>query len=144
MGVKTLFVMRHGDASFGGPDHARPLTSRGSDEVMASAGHLTGIGWIAASPLLRARQSAGEVMGGDACRVEIWPELIPGGTPGGVYGKLQSTAGNGLLVSHLPLVAVLIEDLTGVVPQMTTGTVAKVSGKELLPGWCALDWVKQP
>ena len=140
--MNTVFIMRHGDAQRGVPDHARPLTEVGEEEVVSAIRHLGELRWIAASPLRRAQESAALVLAQRTAPIETWRELVPGGTPEAVYGKLRDSTGPGLVVSHLPLVAVLIGELTGAMPQMSTGTVARVSGEAFLPGWCELDWVK--
>ena len=134
--------MRHGEAAPGVPDDLRPLTLSGQAAVAAMAAHADGVTWIAASPLVRAQETATLVQGIFAVPIESWQELVPGGKPQLVYGKLAESSGTGLLVTHQPFVDMFITDLTSTVPRMSPGALARIRGEALLPGYCELVWVK--
>lgn len=112
-----LFIMRHGIArDLGGGIHHdadRPLTPEGLDRTGRIADRLTWIcgeiDWIAASPLLRARQTA-EVVG---ARFNLEPDILEDLQPGGDLRHLLSqlrhkNPGRALWVGHLPDVAGLV------------------------------------
>ncbi len=114
--------MRHGEAAMTIPDAARELTAKGIQQVQQQANQLCLEGMIPShifvSPLKRAQQSA-ELMAQVLCpTVEVTTinSLKPNDSPAAVLTALDKQVeqdnrewdtGCLLLVSHLPLVAVL-------------------------------------
>lgn len=115
----TIWIMRHGQAAAGRPDHRRELTEHGRDEARRMAG------WLAealsdaqrqalrivASPYRRAQQTAEIVAESLGRPVETLVSITPDDPVEPVIDWLQSEAAETptLLVSHMPLVG----ELTG-------------------------------
>lgn len=133
--------MRHGkaeDTRQGFNDTDRRLTKKGREEILA-AGHWMAeqglrFDLIAASPLVRAQETAGIIAGclGKKDRPATWKELVPGGNPDTVYRLLANHAGLHavLLVGHEPLLSALISRIiagTGFAAiAMPKGALAKI------------------
>ena len=126
------------------PDQLRPLTEQGRLDIGINSAFLEGVEWIAASPLRRSQESAEIVCERCPCEIKTWKELTPSATPNAVYCKLVEVPGTGLLVTHQPFVDQLVADLTAIVPRMSPGALALVSGEAMMPGYCELRWVRQP
>jgi phosphohistidine phosphatase len=117
-----LFLIRHAAASDGAlysADGERPLTAdgrRSAQAVGASlAQHGVKLDHIVASPLVRAVETAELIavsLGYDG-ELEIWPELLPEGSPQHVIGKLGPRSGRTALVGHLPSIGNLLGTLLG-------------------------------
>jgi phosphohistidine phosphatase len=81
--MKTLFVIRHGKAEPRGAhasDADRPLTADGAEEMKAvgrALGRLTDISVVLTSPLVRARQTAEQIVAGfePAPKLEVLDQL---------------------------------------------------------------------
>lgn len=114
-----LYILRHGKAEEAGPggdDAGRRLTKKGREEIAAAGRWLAardpGIGLIAASPLLRAQETAAIV---SRCldREEppaTWKVLAPGGSPEQVCRQIAQHAECRavLLAGHEPLLSALV------------------------------------
>lgn len=135
--------MRHGkagDAGHGMDDARRTLTKKGHEEIAAVADWMAAQGLefdlIAASPLVRAQETAAIVAGTLEIpgTMETWKILVPGGSPGEVCRELGRYPEDRaiLLVGHEPLLSSLIGRIiageTGAGIAMTTGALAKIRG----------------
>jgi phosphohistidine phosphatase len=135
-----VFILRHGKAEDAGhgSDAGRRLTQKGHDEITAVAHWMAGQGLafdlIAASPLVRAQETAAIVAGilGTPEKLETWKVLVPGGNPDTVCHEISRHADAGaiLLVGHEPLLSALIGRIiagnggAGII--MTKGALAKI------------------
>jgi phosphohistidine phosphatase len=120
----VIDIVRHGEAAASAPggDAERPLTARGREAVRALAADLAAHGWapdrVFSSPYVRARQTA-EVLarhGAPGLAPVTLECLVPGADPGDLLAELVAlghTRGHVVLVSHMPLVALLTRLLTG-------------------------------
>lgn len=114
---ESLWIMRHGEAAPGWPDAQRELTVHGQQEVVRMAEWLTSTLeeqrlerlHIAASPYVRARQTAAIVAERLGRPVDTLPLITPNDPPEPVIDWLQHNADGvpWLLVSHMPLVGAL-------------------------------------
>lgn len=131
--IVTLGVVRHGRAGGQGPDAA--LLPEGADYVARLGRRLHGEGWIPAaafsSPYVRARDTLlillGE-LGANVSPVEL-RELTPDHDPRAVLEALVARrlpAGRVLVVSHNPLVARLVQELTGEPEDFYPGTFVEI------------------
>ena len=87
-----LFVVRHAEAAPGEPDELRPLTDAGRDGARALAATLAaeGVELVLSSPLLRARETAGDDRRRPpALDVEIDERLAPGATADAVRAAVD-------------------------------------------------------
>ncbi|QII36832.1 phosphohistidine phosphatase SixA [Rouxiella badensis] len=134
-----VVIMRHGEAALdAASDSVRPLTDCGCDETVCMASWLNGrsvkIQRVLVSPYLRAQQTLEKVRQALSLpeKVDVLPELTPGGNPAQVAEELQALAREGvssvLVVSHLPLVGYLVAELCpGQCPPMfATSAMASV------------------
>lgn len=120
-----ILVMRHGEAQAQAADDAsRALTAHGRAQARAQGQWLAMHGapdalWV--SPYLRAQQTADEVLAGlgqPLARVTL-PELTPSGDIAAITALLAGSddCQRVLMVSHMPMVAYLVEALVpGEVP----------------------------
>lgn len=118
---ETLWVMRHGEAGPGYPDHERSLTAAGEREVarMAAWFHRQRLAdpldlpplRLGASPYRRAQQTAAIMAERLGVAVETLPLITPDDPVEALFDWLQEHAMGApwLLVSHMPLVG----ELTG-------------------------------
>ena len=75
-----LFLVRHAEAAPGEPDELRPLTAAGRAAARALAARLArdDVELCSASPLLRARETAGEIARTAQAPLEVDDRLAPG------------------------------------------------------------------
>jgi phosphohistidine phosphatase len=135
-----LYILRHGkaeDAGHGISDADRKLTKKGREEIIGvgqwMAAQEVSFDLIAASPLVRAQETAALVAGVLGTKtMTTWPVLVPGGSPDAVChetGKFPEDTAI-LLVGHEPLLSTLVSriiagnDDAGIV--MTKGSLAKI------------------
>ena len=99
-----LFVVRHAEAAPGEPDELRPLTMAGRAAARALAAQLAaeGIEIVLSSPLLRARETAGEIGRAAQVPVEVDDRLAPGAAPDGVRGAIDGRGATVVVVGHQP------------------------------------------
>ena len=145
-----LYLLRHGDAIEGFPDRSRLLSAFGREQVsdVALAHRLAceGIEKVVSSPYTRAAQTAEIfVRGAGLTKTIDWlNDLTPQGDLRAIEEFLQNTEVESvLLVSHLPLVSLLIDYLTGESGiYMGTGSLASLSmpfaGREI----AQLNWIQ--
>ncbi len=147
-----LFVLRHGQAE---PslinDDVRQLTAKGRlvtrrvIEMRREA--LSNISQLWVSPLIRAQQTA-EIVASyvPGLSLQTTSLLIPEAKPGQVIDWLQSFSANEsiLLVSHLPLVGKLLDQLCGQVEgyhPMATSSLAALELEPVAAGLARLLWL---
>ena len=146
-----LYLFRHGKAEPAGEsgDDARELTAQGREDVRRTAEALARSGVkpdaIAASPLVRARQTA-EIAGqalGLAWQTD--DRLRPGATLGHVLAMLAAGQWQGImLVGHEPYLSAMVHQLTGGRVRMRTAGIARVDLERLEPGAGVLVWLASP
>jgi phosphohistidine phosphatase SixA len=134
-----LDLVRHGHAMASGPDGdaSRSLSERGRQEVARLARALVKHGWrperTFASPLLRARETAALLSEmASVPAAEILEELAPDVKPSEALGALASSGARGhvLLVSHLPLLDLLVQGLTGESHGLDPATLIRIEVDE--------------
>ncbi|WP_158538064.1 MULTISPECIES: phosphohistidine phosphatase SixA [Corallincola] len=135
-----VFIMRHGQAEeLAGRDKDRALTPDGRLESSLMARWLVEQGghfqYALVSPYLRAQQTFSQVnavLGIQRSDVEVLEELTPHGTPDAVADYLYALADKGidslLIVSHMPLVSFLVEqlDCKHATPMFSPSSVARI------------------
>ena len=109
-----LLILRHGKAEQQLlDDDNRQLAAKGFKQARFIGGQIAAMPLqpqlLALSPLLRTRQTADCVQElVNIKQVQVWPELIHGGSPASVDDKVRESGFQRiLLVSHMPLVATL-------------------------------------
>lgn len=139
-----IIIMRHGDAVFTGED--RVLSELGISEVRKTGSALVKdfrIDKVFCSPKTRARQTAAIVqkIADLAIAPEILEELCPSGDCEQICSYIEASVDENetlLLVSHLPLVAYLAENLlrrSCNIPDFVTATafVLEKDGEKYYP-----------
>lgn len=148
-----LFIMRHGEAeSRAESDMHRELTAQGKGDIaqMAEtyADDLASVDIIWASPYARAQQTAQIMSTALGKPVVTQAFLPPNGNPSEVLDILQNIGEQTvLMVSHQPLVGVLVDGLAGLEPgryRMGTGSLANIWTDVYAKGCCELRWLHQP
>jgi len=133
--------MRHGQANANpvlGSDRERHLTDVGTVQVKTVLNTAKQLGAkinaIACSPLDRAKETAEIAAMIFGLQYSVTNSLEPEGSPEGVYDELSKLdpVKSVLLISHQPLVSILLADILGTEPKASfaTGTLAivKVDG----------------
>lgn len=123
--MTTLLILRHGPADApraGHPDAERALSPEGRRRTQAAMKRLVGLGYrpdlICHSPYRRAVETASALQAEAGCDLEARGELTPQGCPEQVATWLLAMAlerptATLALVSHEPLVSLLLETLAG-------------------------------
>src|SRR5690606_25984636 len=116
--VRTLFLMRHGEAAWTRPDSERELTERGREQtravVAAMGSRLAHLDALYSSPYRRARQTLAEVeqltgFQATAC----YDFLVPDEPPQRALEALEPhIRDHTLIVAHQPLLGSLVSLLT--------------------------------
>jgi phosphohistidine phosphatase len=128
-----LWLLRHADATEGGPDELRPLSPRGVQQATDAGIALARLGAeldaCLSSPKLRALQTARLACESLGLEVETAPALA--GSP---FDPQELAAGRVevLLVGHDPSISLALHDLTGAQVRMRKGGLAGVDKGELL------------
>lgn len=134
--TRRLFLMRHGEAGWGYPDHERELTPHGHEQAARMAGwfgqqSLEGVR-LHVSPYVRARQTASHVAGALGSEPQVLPIITPDDSPQAVCDWLLGEDHERplILVSHMPLVgelaALLVEGRAGHGLAFATAAVAEL------------------
>jgi phosphohistidine phosphatase len=112
-----VYLVRHAEAASGEPDELRPLTPAGRSAARDLGSRLGAEGArpavVLTSPLLRARETAGELARALGCEVEADERLAPGATAETVR---ESVAGRGdevVAVGHQPDCGRIAAELSG-------------------------------
>jgi len=145
-GVFQLLLMRHGSTVPNAiEDAARVLSLEGRAEVIHVGAALRRRSLLASavvsSPYLRARQTAellSEAL--DLPRLEDDKRLIPAGDPEALALDLVAEARSLIAVLHLPLIAALVQTLTGEVVAAPTGALFAVEGSNQSDERPVLKW----
>jgi phosphohistidine phosphatase len=112
-----LYLVRHAEASPGEPDELRRLTPGGRAaardlgvRLAADGAQPTG---VLTSPLLRARETAGEVARGLGCEVEADERLAPGATAEALREAVAGRSDEVVVVGHQPDCGRIAAELSG-------------------------------
>ena len=110
-----LFVVRHAEAAPGEPDELRPLTDAGRAAARALAARLAqeDVELVLASPLLRARETAGEIARTARAPLEVDDRLAPGATPDGIRAAVDGRGETVVAVGHQPDCGEVVLAFTG-------------------------------
>ncbi|MDW5377555.1 phosphohistidine phosphatase SixA [Halomonas sp. HP20-15] len=153
---QSLWIMRHGQAAAGRPDEGRELTAQGREEVALMADWLARSLTpsqavelrIAASPYLRAQQTASIVADRLDKRVETLSSITPDDSVEAVIDWLQASRAAWLLVSHMPLVGSLTGRLVDRDPRsqlpMPTAAIAALEADVWAAGCAELCTFRHP
>jgi phosphohistidine phosphatase len=112
-----LYLVRHAEAAPGEPDELRPLTPQGREQARKLArrmrDELTHPQAILTSPLLRARETGGELS--RALNIEAEPDdrLAPGATADDVRAALSGRGDPVVVVGHQPDCGQIVAALAG-------------------------------
>jgi phosphohistidine phosphatase len=112
-----LYLVRHAEAAPGEPDELRPLTEEGREQARALGERLRGEdaspSVILTSPLLRARETGGELA--RALDVESEPDerLAPGASADDVRAAIEGRGDQVVVVGHQPDCGQIAAALTG-------------------------------
>ena len=143
-----LLILRHGDAEAGSPDRYRQLSAYGRDQVQRQAlkhqHEAAAIELVVSSPYTRAAQTAEIFIRTIKHNRIVWlDDLTPQGDLRAIEGFLQRTnVETVLMVTHLPLVGLLIDYLTGETgTRMGTANLASLSMEFPAQGTASLNWI---
>lgn len=148
-----VFIMRHGEAEArAATDAQRQLTEDGIQQIHFMAteyGHLlSGVDAVWSSPYIRAQQTASIMAESLGKEIVTQPFLPPNGNPIEVLGALEQYRQQTLLlVSHQPLVSILIDGLAGLEPgshRMCTGALTCLETEVYANNCCDLKWLHHP
>lgn len=156
--MNHVLIMRHGEAAPGFPDHARPLTSRGEQEVEAMArwlaqrveqGELT-LPTLYASPYVRAQQTAQRISDALGAPLQTLSFITPEDIAADVSEWLihHNDEAPIMLVSHMPLVGDLAGLLVEGAPSQglgfPTAAIAELEADVWAAGCAQLKRFTQP
>jgi phosphohistidine phosphatase len=146
-----IIIMRHGEAAHeAGRDDLRPLTEKGRKQSTRMAewvlNQLPRIDRVLVSPFLRAQQTWETVRLSlpTPANIEEVHDLVPYGRSEVVSDYLRALDDEYvLIISHLPLVGYIVNDLCAntVPPMFVTSGMASVT---LIEGQGRLDWLEGP
>jgi phosphohistidine phosphatase len=131
--LRTYALLRHGLAGGQAPDSA--LLPEGVAYLRRLGAKLESEGWkpgaILTSPYTRARDSAGVLAGvlGFEAPAVVLPALVPEGEPDEALAAITAAAPLAtpvLVVTHLPLVGRLAQDLVGEDLSFSPGTLVEI------------------
>jgi phosphohistidine phosphatase len=112
-----LYLVRHAQAAPGEPDELRPLTREGREQARALGERLRGENVhpdaLLTSPLLRARETGGELA--RALEIEAEPDerLAPGASVEDVRAAVEGRGERVVVVGHQPDCGEIAAALTG-------------------------------
>ena len=112
-----LYLVRHAEAESGEPDELRKLTREGREQARALGRRLRAEGarpaTILTSPLLRARETGGELARALEVQSEPDERLAPGATVDDVRAALAGRGDEVVVVGHQPDCSKIAAELTG-------------------------------
>lgn len=121
-----VHVCRHAEAAPGDPDELRELTESGRSQALALARLLDAAAArptvILASPLLRARQTAGVIADELGLPVLVDSRLAPGSTAATLRAAVAELEGPVATIGHQPDCSAIAVALTGRDPGFSVGT----------------------
>ena len=101
-----LILVRHAHSDPGQPDELRPLSAGGHEQARALGEELSAAdpSLVLASPLLRARETAGAIAKATGAELRIEERLAPGATAGDVLAAIDESGAGGTVVAvgHQP------------------------------------------
>ena len=112
-----VYLVRHAEAAPGEPDDLRPLTPAGWATAgdlgtrLAAEGARPAV--VLTSPLLRARETAGELAGSHECDVEADERLAPRATPDLLRAVVADRGAEVVVVGHQPDCGRFAAELSG-------------------------------
>ena len=112
-----LYLVRHAQAASGEPDELRPLTAEGREQARALGERLraeeASPEVVLTSPLLRARETGGELARALDAETEPDERLAPGATLEDVRGAVAGRGEHVVVVGHQPDCSQIAAALTG-------------------------------
>ena len=112
-----LYLVRHAEAAAGEPDELRRLTPEGRAAARDLGARLAAGGAepavVVTSPLLRARETAGELARALGCEVEADERLSPGATAEAVRDAVTGRGEQVVAVGHQPDCGRIAAELSG-------------------------------
>lgn len=152
-----LFLLRHGNAESSAPrDSERQLSAEGKSElhsVLAQCREaLASVEFVLVSPYVRAQQTYDIVRQYVAHISDQQQQTVdflkPSGNPQAVIDWTNTVAYRSvLLVTHQPLVGILVDEFCGFEPgfyRMGTASLAMIRAEVVARGLGELLWLKQP
>ncbi len=112
-----LYLVRHAEAAPGEPDELRPLTAKGREQARALGEQLRADevrpSAVLTSPLLRARETGGELARALEVPAEPDDRLAPGASVADVRAVVDGRGGDVIVVGHQPDCSQIAAALTG-------------------------------
>jgi phosphohistidine phosphatase SixA len=112
-----LYLVRHAEAAPGEPDELRPLTAKGREQARALGEQLRADevrpSAVLTSPLLRARETGGEIARALDVPTEPDDRLAPGAGVDDVRAVVDGRDGDVVVVGHQPDCSQIAAALTG-------------------------------
>lgn len=139
--MPKLYLLRHGEAVAQWPDHSRPLTPRGCEQVARQLSRLPSELLVWHSPLLRAQQSLQQLQQ-QGFRAQPCLEisaLEPEQSLLDLLQRLWPVTQDLLLVGHNPLLSALLTSLCGQALSLQTGQLAVLHGECFAPDCLQLE-----
>jgi phosphohistidine phosphatase len=125
-----VYVCRHAKAAPGEPDELRPLTPEGRDDARRLGARLaaepTPPAVVISSPLLRARQTAGEIAQATGAELRVEERLSPGATAEDLRAAIGDAASPVATVGHQPDCSEIALALTGSDPGFPPAGMAAI------------------
>ncbi len=125
-----VYVCRHAKAAPGEPDELRPLTPEGRDDARRLAARLAAEpqppALVLSSPLLRARQTAGEIAQATGAELRVESRLSPGATAEDLLAAVEDAVSPVATVGHQPDCSEIALALTGSDPGFPPAGMAAI------------------
>jgi phosphohistidine phosphatase len=125
-----VYVCRHAKAAPGDPDELRPLTDEGRNDARRLGERLAAEArppvLVLTSPLLRARQTAGEIAQATGAELRVEPRLAPGATADDLRAAVTDLASPVATVGHQPDCSEIALALTGSDPGFPPAGMAPI------------------
>ena len=131
LGPVRVYLCRHAEAGPGDPDDLRELTATGREQARALATRLAALPappvLVITSPLLRARQTAAEIVAATGAVLRVDARLEPGATADALRSSAAGEAGPIATVGHQPDCSEIALALTGADPGFPPGGVHELT-----------------
>jgi phosphohistidine phosphatase len=125
-----VYVCRHAKAAPGEPDELRPLTPEGRDDARRLGERLAAQArppaLVLSSPLLRARQTAGEIAQATGAELRVESRLSPGATAEDLRAAIGDAVSPVATVGHQPDCSEIALALTGSDPGFPPAGMAAI------------------
>jgi len=153
-----ILVLRHANAENYAPtDSERELSEKGryqlDNQIQEHSAIFSSASHVFVSPYVRAQQTwahlQSHIVALDLLDAVTTTQVTPSGSVQGVIALLESLPQDAtvLLVSHQPLVGMLIDDLCGLETgcyRMGTAALASLDADSVAKGLATLNWIKHP